>query len=100
MTEYETNRRNTIASIFQQNIDLWKEVDPYAYDRDVYEELSDELYTLTVGGHEARKHCHKAITDLIETMIEFTGDDKVPDLCEELIDSYKDYEDNYLFMTA
>jgi len=100
MTNYERERRDILNNIFELNLDICDEVAPYDYGPDIRGILLEEQYTLTIGGHDARSCIHNSINGLIETMLEFVDDDRVTGLCEELIDTYKDYENNYLFLTT
>ena len=88
---YDYQRRALLTAIFREQMDLSDEVDPYAYKDDIYDVFLDEFATLLMGGVKAKEHVANAIEQLETVKEEFADDDRIPDMCEELIEDFDLY---------
>jgi hypothetical protein len=88
---YEINRRTLLSAIFTENVQLSKELDPFAYEDDIYDWSLDTYYALAFGGKVGKDRAEQAIDELETIKEEFADDKEIITLCEELAEDYQQY---------
>ena len=95
LTLYDTRRNSLLSCIFENNLIIWDDIDPFAYKRDIYDTLLMEQYLLYEGGDDAVEYA-KEQTEQVKALIdEYYLSDKMKNICDELSDMYVEYINNY-----
>lgn len=95
LTHYELKRRELLGNIFELNLLLSDDIDPFAYQRDIYDALLEEQYILFEGGSEAVKYALHQAEMTLGLLEEYDLDVDRQEDCAELADYYKEYANNY-----
>lgn len=88
---------SALSDIVMLNMQLCSLIDPWRYVKDVYDEMINEIMTLTKRDDNARDYIDKAIDALMDLMNERLDDNdtEAVELINELVDSYEHYLDNF-----
>lgn len=95
LTNYGMRRRALLGDIFEYNHEIWHDIDPFTYSRDVYDTLLEEQYLLYEGGDDAIEYAKEQAEQVKTLSDEYYLDDKMQDMCDELSDMYVSYINNY-----
>lgn len=95
MTMYEMRRETLLANIFDLNLQIGDDIDPFAYKPDVYETLLHEQFILYDGGDAAIEWARRSIDDTKALIEEFEPNEETINLCLELADMYEEYINTY-----
>lgn len=94
-TPYEEKRRTLLGDIFEYNHEIWDDIDPYTYHRDVYDTLLEEQYLLYEGGEKAVEWAKDQAKQTLELLNEYEFSDRMKMDVEELARVYMEYANNY-----
>lgn len=94
-TPYEQRRMSFLGDIFEFNHEIWDDIDPFSYDRDVYDTLLLEQYVLYDGGDNAIEWAKEQSMQVRTLIDEYYLEGKIKDMCEELSQMYLTYINQY-----